>query len=261
MGLTLYYSEVSHPANAARLMLDHKGIDYHRRDIRAGFQAFVTRRKGFEDITVPALDLDGRRVQGSIPIARALEELRADPPLYPDDPELRRQVQEAEAWGERELQPVPRHLFRWALTTRPEMMRYFVADLQRLRPAGLLARLEARPLARAVAASGTSEQRVRSDLAALPAMLERVQSLLDAGVLGTETLNAADFQIGTTLRTIAMFEDLRELIDDGPLDAYARSVWPDTELAFPAMVPAPWMAQLRSARGSAAALTLEPIAR
>jgi glutathione S-transferase len=260
MGLTLYYSEVSHPANAARLMLDYKGIDYHRRDIRAGFQAFVTRRNGFHDITVPALDLDGRRVQGSIPIARALEELRADPPLYPDDPERRRQVQEAEEWGERELQPVPRHLFRWALITRPEMMRYFVADLQRLRPAGLVARIEARPLARAVTASGTSEQRVRADLTALPAMLDRVQRLLDAGVLGTESLNAADFQIGTTLRAIDMFVDLRELIEGGPLDAYAHSVWPDADLDFPAMVPAPWMDRLRSARGSAAQLTLDPIA-
>jgi glutathione S-transferase len=260
MGLTLYYGEVSHPANAARLMLDYKGIDYHRRDIRAGFQAFVTRRHGFEDITVPALDIDGRRVQGSIPIARALDELHPDPPLYPRDPELRRQVQEAEVWGERDLQPVPRHLFRWALITRPEMMRYFVADLQRLRPAGLVARLEARPLARAVRATGTSEERVRSDLTALPTMLDRVQQLLDARVLGGAVPNAADFQIGTTLRTIMFFDDLRELIDDGPLDAYARSVWPDADLNFPAMVPAPWMSQLRSARGSERQLTLDPIA-
>ena len=260
MGLTLYYGEVSHPANAARLMLDYKGIDYHRRDIRAGFQAFVTRRNGFDGITVPALDIDGRRVQGTIPIARALEELRPDPPLYPQDPELRRKVQEAEAWGERDLQPVPRHLFRWALITRPEMMRYFVADLQRLRPAGLVARLEARPLARAVRASGTSEERVRADLAALPTMLDRVRQLLDEQVLGTANLNAADFQIATTLRTIAMFEDLRELIDGGPLDAYARSVWSDTDLDFPAMVPATWMSQLRAARGSERQLTLDPIA-
>jgi glutathione S-transferase len=260
MALTLYYGEVSHPANAARLMLDYKGIDYHRRDIRAGFQAFVTRRKGFKDITVPALDIDGRRVQGSIPIARALEELHPEPPLYPQEPGSRREVQKAEEWGESELQPVPRHLFRWGLVTRPELMRYFVADLQRLRPAGLVARLEARPLARAVRQTGTSEQRVRSDLAALPAMLDRVQRLLDAQVLGGETLNAADFQIGTTLRTIGMFEDLRELIAGGPLDDYARRVWPDAELSFPAMVPAPWMSQLLDARGSAGELTLEPVA-
>lgn len=260
MALTLYYGEVSHPANAARLMLDYKGIDYRRHDIRAGFQAFVTRRKGFKDITVPALEIDGRRVQGTIPIARTLEELYPDPPLYPDDPERRRQVQEAEAWGESDLQPVPRHLFRWGLITRPELMRYFVADLQRLRPAGLVARMEARPLARAVRRTGTSEQRVRSDLTALPAMLDRVQRLLDAQVLGGATLNAADFQIGTTLRTIDMFEDLRELLAGGPLEAYVRRVWPDTDLSFPAMVPAPWMSRLLDARGSGAEPTLEPIA-
>lgn len=260
MALTLYYGEISQPSNAARLMLDYKGIDYRRHDIRAGFQAFVVRRKGFPGMTVPALDVDGRRVQGSVQIARALEELRPDPPLYPSEPERRREVREAEEWGESELQPVPRHLIRWALITRPEMMRYFVADLQHLRPVGLIARLEARPLARAVRQTGTSEQRVRSDLAALPAMLERVQRLLDTRVLGAETPTAADFQIGTALRAIGMFEDLGEMIAGGPLDDYARRMWPDTELTFPAMVPAPWIALLLDARGSSVVPTLEPIA-
>lgn len=38
MGLTLYYMGISHPSNAARLMLDYKGLAYRRVDVRPGFQ-------------------------------------------------------------------------------------------------------------------------------------------------------------------------------------------------------------------------------
>lgn len=237
--LKLYYVEISHPSNTARLMLDYKGLAYRRVDIRPGFQLIVLRVHRFGDITVPALTIDGERVQGSIPIARALERLKPDPPLYPQDPDLRAAVEEAEAWGERELQPVPRRLYRWALISKPETLEPFVSEFQRLRPAGLMARAQRPGLTRFMRTHGVTDELVRSDMEALPGMLERVRGLLDAGVLGGEQPNAADFQIATTLRAIECLDDLRPLVE-GRLDDYARSIWPNTKVRLAAVLPPDW---------------------
>ncbi len=57
--------------------------------------------KGFETMTVPALEVDGRRrIEGTRNIARALDELVPHPPLFPADPARRRAVEKAECFGE-----------------------------------------------------------------------------------------------------------------------------------------------------------------
>jgi glutathione S-transferase len=57
----------------------------------------VLKVQRFPGITVPALKLDGERVQGSLEIGRELDRIRPEPPLYPADPEKRAKVEEAEA--------------------------------------------------------------------------------------------------------------------------------------------------------------------
>jgi glutathione S-transferase len=106
---------ISHPSRAARLMLEHKGIDYDLVKVPAGMQAVQIRLAGFKGGTVPALRIDGRRALGTRAIARLLDEIRPEPALFPEDPAHRRAVEEAEAWAERVLQPIPRRLLRWAL--------------------------------------------------------------------------------------------------------------------------------------------------
>ena len=60
---------------------------------------------------VPAIKVDGRKVQGTRWIARALDEIYPDGPrLFPEDPAQRRKVQQAERWGE-ELQNAVRRIF------------------------------------------------------------------------------------------------------------------------------------------------------
>ena len=44
------------------------------------------RARGFPGPTVPAMVLDGRKVQTTRAISRALDEIRPDPPLFPADP-------------------------------------------------------------------------------------------------------------------------------------------------------------------------------
>jgi glutathione S-transferase len=103
----LYFLSLSHPSQAARLMLERKGIEHKLVNILPGSQPVVVRLVGFRGITVPALRIDGRRIQGSREISRFLDELVPEPPLFPRDPEQRRTVEAAEHWGEETLQPVP----------------------------------------------------------------------------------------------------------------------------------------------------------
>ena len=67
----------------------------------------AVRLLGFPGATVPALRIDGRRVQGSLEISRFLDSFVASRPLFPAEPEARRAVEEAERWGEQTLQPIP----------------------------------------------------------------------------------------------------------------------------------------------------------
>ena len=75
----------SHPSLAARLMLEAKGIPYKRVDLVPVVSKGVVRAAGFPGKTVPALKVEGRKVQGSREIARALDEITPDPPLFPSD--------------------------------------------------------------------------------------------------------------------------------------------------------------------------------
>jgi glutathione S-transferase len=105
MRATLFGLPASHPTLAAELMLRHKGIDYRRIDFFPAVHRGILRALGFPGVTVPAVRLDGAKVQGTGRIALALDALVPDPPLFPADPERRRAVEEAEAWGDEVLQP------------------------------------------------------------------------------------------------------------------------------------------------------------
>src|SRR3954469_4781499 len=127
MAAKLYGMSISHPAQAARAMLKYKGIEHELVSVQPGAQPVMLRLAGFRGRTIPALVLDGRKVQGSLAISRALEEAKPDPPLFPAD--RRAAVEEAEAWGERELQPIPRRFFRWGLAANGDFRRAVVRDV------------------------------------------------------------------------------------------------------------------------------------
>src|SRR3954452_22159661 len=96
MDARLYVMPASHPSFAAALMLEHKGIPFKRTDLMPVVSKGVLRVVGFSGITVPALKIGGDKVQGSRQIARELDRLRPEPPLFPSDPEQRARVEEAE---------------------------------------------------------------------------------------------------------------------------------------------------------------------
>ena len=104
MDVRLFSMPGSHAATTGRLLFEHKGISYKRTDLLPVISWAVLKALRFPDVTVPAAKIDGERVQGTREISRALERLKPEPPLFPADPERRRAVEEAERWGDEELQ-------------------------------------------------------------------------------------------------------------------------------------------------------------
>src|SRR3954447_3876932 len=178
---TLYSLAISHPALAVRGMLDLKGIDHRVVDLWPGMQPVALRAYRFRGGTVPALVIDGRRLQRSRRISRALDEIRPEPPLFPRESAARRAVEDAERWGDEVLQEVPRRLFRWMAAHDYEVRRWLAADVSGIPAGALMARpsLQAKTFARM---SGADDAAVRADLADLPLHLAEVERLLDAGV-------------------------------------------------------------------------------
>jgi glutathione S-transferase len=138
MMVVLYWMSISHPSQVARKILDLKGVEYELVDVVPLNQRIHLRLAGFRGGTVPALKLDRERVQGSRQIARVLDEHWPEPPLFPADPALRARVEEAERWGDEQLQPIPRRLFRYGVARNPEL-RQWVVRAQRLPIPGLTA--------------------------------------------------------------------------------------------------------------------------
>ena len=241
MSATLYSLALSHPSQAARLMLERKGIEHRVKNLFPGGHPAQLRLAGFREGTVPALKIDGRRVQGSTRISRALDETQPEPRLFPADPEQRRAVEEAEAWGDRVLQPVPRRMFRWGVSRRAEMRLWMARDMGM--PAPRLMATVQKPMALAFARmAGVSDERVRADVASVPALLDRVDALIAEGIIGTDEPNAADFQIGTTVRVFLEYEDLRPVVEGRPAAVLAMRLQPRYPGPIRPFLPPQWLA-------------------
>ena len=238
---TLFAVPASHPSLAAELMLRAKGIEYRRVDLVAVVHRGVLRALGFKGITVPALRIDGQRVQGTRAIAEALEELRPDPPLFPTDAEERRAVDQAEEWGDQVWQPVPRRLVWAALNRDRSTMATYLEGAKLGVPVPVAARVGGPVIKAAVRANHASEEAVRNDLAALPALINHVDSLLRLGTIGGVRPNVADFQIGTSTALLATLDDARPLLEGHPALEHARMIAPGFPGQTPKVFPQAWL--------------------
>lgn len=207
-------------------MLGQKRIAYRRIDLVAGVHRAFVRAFGFPGVTVPALRIDGRRVQGTRAIALALDALVPEPRLVPEEARARDAVLEAEAWADLALQPVPRRLV-WAALKRDRSTIITYLEGARLGLPPAVAASVAWPVIRLAARLNRADDAaVRRDLAALPALMDRVDELLAAGVLGGDPLNAADFQVATSVRLLLTLEDVAPLLAGRPAAAHAWAVVP-----------------------------------
>lgn len=227
MRATLFGVPASHPCLAAELMLRHKGIDPRRVDLVTAAHRVLLRALGFPGKTVPALRLDGARIQGTKEIALALDALVPTPPLFPADAERRREVEEAEAWGNEVLQPVPRRLIWNALKHDRSTLATYLEHQRTGIPTRIAAATGAPVAAAARRFNRATDENARRDLEALPGLMDRVDELMERGVIGGDERNAADFQIATSISLLLTMDDVRPLIEGRPAERLAREVVPD----------------------------------
>lgn len=239
--IKLYIFTGSGPSMTAQLMLEHKGLEHTAVHMIVGPHAFSLLGRGFDTMCVPALKLDGRRVQGSRFIARALDELVPEPPLFPADPALRREVIEAERWGEG-LQDLTRRLILCAAQREPAAFHAVYRHPSALRrPAQHLSRPLVTRLASA--AHRATDESGEEDVAGLGEQLDRVDAWIADGVLDGPRLNAADFQIAPSIALLLAFADLAPVVDGRPAAALARRVVPRAVAPIDRVLPAEWLEQ------------------
>jgi len=253
----------SHACRTGALLLEHKGIAYRRVDLVTGLHPIGVRLRGFPGSpapirrlgdrahralaiadrmgTVPALRIGRQRIQTNREIARVLDRLQPEPSLFPADPERRRVIEEAERWGDEAFQMAARRIVLAAVLHGRDALHRAGGD-GRLGP--LLWRNEsarftgARMVGRfAFAANLDSERKL---LETLPAMLDRIDAWIEAGVLNGESLNAADYMIVTSLGLLCYRNDLRPGIEARPAGRLIDRVLPEDEQLF--STDAPWNA-------------------
>jgi glutathione S-transferase len=248
----LYVIPASHPSIAVQLMLERKGIEYKRTDLLPVISKGALRAVGFPGQTVPALKIEGAKVQGSRQIARELERLRPQPPLFPADPAQRAAVEEAERFGDEELQHPIRQILWWGLKQDKAPLRSYSEGAKIGMPLGLAMKTAAPVVALSAHFNEASDENARAGLAALPGLLDKVDELIAAGVINGEELNAADFQIAPSIGLAMTLDDLRPEIEGRPAGALAKRVVPDYPGQMPPILPAAWLEPLRGKPATAA---------
>ncbi len=246
MAAKVYVIRGSHACRTATLMLEYKRIPYSVTVLPTGPHPMLVRAAGFPGHstpirtvdggthgqlamldrlgTVPALLLDGERVQTNYKIARHLERVCPDPSLFPVDPERREAVEEAERWGDEELQMAARRL----LLATP------VGELREGGARGRLGPLLAKSdwlrgiLARRAGLVFRAGDRNADDLLlAVPPLLDRVDEWVQAGVLCGESLSVADFAIAPSLALLSYRPDLDRELANRPAGRLMNRLLPD----------------------------------
>jgi glutathione S-transferase len=258
MEAKLYVILGSHACRTGLLMLDHKGIAYEIVELPPTLHPFLLRLRGFSgnpktfrDLdgdsnlmlgtadrmgTVPTLLLDGERVKTNREIARFLDRIQPDPPLFPADSDRREPVEEAERWGNDVFQMVARRLgLAGAMHGRGFMAND--GNDGRLGPllwrSETVRRLGVRMVGRFVfRADSQSEEEL---LAGLPAMLDRIDGWIVSGVLNGDALYAADFMIAPCLALLWYRGDVRPEIERRPSLALIDRLLPE-----PGIAPTPY---------------------
>jgi glutathione S-transferase len=241
----LYGFTGSNSVYTGRLLLEHKGIDYTFVKLPPAAHAVILLARGFSTMGAPALKIDGRKVQGTRWIARALDELHPDKPLFPADPDARHAVEHAERWGE-ELQNAVRRIFYCAgRRDKAAFMSVLGSGRGPVKRMGL--RLFAPIIMRlATGVHRATDDAGREDIALLPERLDQIDAWIAEGVLDGPELNAADYQVAVNVSALMLSDDFRPYIEGRPAAALAHRVAPDYVGHLGPIVPDDWMAPLRA---------------
>jgi glutathione S-transferase len=225
-------------------MLERKGLGHKTVWLSPGLHPVLVRTRGFHGSTVPAMKIDGRKIQTSRAISRALEEVKPDPPLFPSEPQRRLEVEEAERWGDEVLQDVPRRIVRW-MAAHSQQARVMIAREVGI-PLPQVAAFVSAPTARYMANKVEADRYLHEAIDQVPVVLDHVEGLIAKGVIGGEEPNAADLQIATSVRAILTVQDLKPAFDGRPAAELAMRYLPELGNDFPAgMLPEELLSPVR----------------
>jgi glutathione S-transferase len=236
--ITLHVLPPSPPCHTVEAALQLKGLPYEKVEFVPGQHvAQMEEIYGAGRTTVPGILIDGEPVHGSVPILERLEQLQPEPSLYPAP--IAEAVHEAERWGDAEFQDLARYIPWGALHFRPEALGTF-GGADPLDAAGTDYAIK---VIRATwKYHGLTAQTLFDAVQSLPEKLDRIDALAADGTIGTAHVNAADLQIGASLRTLLHVEDLHPLIVGRPGEEIARRLFPDRPGLVPAgALPAGWV--------------------
>jgi glutathione S-transferase len=228
----------SHPSKAAEIAIRLKGLEFERVEMDVGrHNEQMEEIYGEGNRTVPGMVVDGDPVHGSRAIFARLEEIAPEPALYPEP--IADAVREADRWGDEELQDLGRSLAWGALHFRPEALGT-LAGGEPLDPGGVDYAIR---FTRATwKYHGISAVLLADHLAGLPAKLDHIEALVDEGVLDGEEPNAADLQIGSTIRVLMSLGDLEPLLARSAAERIAVRWLPEVPGHVPAgAFPAGWV--------------------
>jgi len=236
--ITLHVLPPSHPSHAAEAALRLKGLEFEKVDMAYGkHNEQMEAIYGAGNRTVPGIVVDGEAVHGSRAIFAKLEEVQPDPALYPEP--IADRVREADRWGDEELQDLGRSLGWGALHFRPEALATLIGA-EALDPAGVDYAMKF--IHSTWRYHGISSVLLAEQLGGLPAKIEHIERLAAEGVIGGERANAADFQIGSTIKVFQSIGDLDEILDGTAAAELARRWFGDPAGKIPAgAFPADWV--------------------
>ena len=241
MDVKLYVLPASHPCAAVEAALRLKDIEFDRVDLLPMTQMLIGPLR-YGGMTVPGMRIDGEKIVGSRTIMRRLDKLRPDPALLPPvGSERYAPVLEAERWGDEVLQSVPRRIVDIAFLRRPMAMQSYVGDAKLPIPSALMG--PAMPVTAKLMAfkNKARDATARADIAALPGQLDRVDRWIGDGLIGGDEPNAADLQIGSTIRLLLSIGDMRPLIEGRPAATLTKWFPPLIGEIEAGVLPAEWL--------------------
>jgi glutathione S-transferase len=237
----LYVLPGSHPCAAVEEAMRRKAIDFKRVDLLPLVPHIVGPLR-YGGSTVPGMRIGDRKILGSRNIMRALDEIAPEPPMLPAAGPERERVLEAERWGDEVFQSVPRRILDVGFLREPIAMESYAGDARLPLPAAMLRPglpITAKLMARK---NHATDESARADVEALSGQLEKIDGWIEEGLLGGEQPNAADLQIGSTIRGLMTIADLRPLIEGHPAEQLARYFPPMAGEIPSGTLPPEWFA-------------------
>jgi glutathione S-transferase len=136
---------------------------------------------------------------------------------------------------------VPRRILDAAFLRDPGCMESYAGNAKMPLPRPMLR--PALPLTAKLMAkrNKADDAKAKADLAALPAQLDHIDAWIADGVLGGEQPNAADLQIGSSIRLLMTVADVRPLLEDRPALRLTRWFEPQAGEAPAGTLPAEWL--------------------